>query len=533
MVSQHDARTLLSAVIGQPADHAFAAECHDLTGGNRRLLTALAEDLRAFGPPVPSRNVAAMAALHGRCFARAVHDLLAPMGDASRLPAEVLRQAGLLRPAPDTSFRHPLTAGLLRGEPVAEVTLAGLALARCEFPGDAAVPPAPAPGSWAGLGVADPMTAAAEALCGSLAGLPGYEIVPRAEHALAGLELGPRTLLGAVAAVRALLLTDRLGLAVHWSRVLCGRAGEAGQEGWQGEFMALEAVALYRLGQIRPARVLTRTALARSAPEALSLPVLIAAALVDPYALAGREPPPPTSLAWAYHLWAGGCRHLDAGRPAEALADFEQCGRALTRWRADQPAVIPWRTSAAVALAATGSRRAALGLALEEVRLARATLAPVVLGAGLRVAATVADLPFRLELLRESERLLTSTGARLELARTLHDIGVQSRHEGDLEGAHTAMTEALDHACDCGATALERDIRATLRDLGGPGRSDRLTAGQRRVAELAVAGRSNRDIAAELSVTLSTVEQHLTQVYRRLGVCGRAQLDQVAGLLSG
>ncbi|HKS46088.1 MAG TPA: helix-turn-helix transcriptional regulator [Amycolatopsis sp.] len=47
---------------------------------------------------------------------------------------------------------------------------------------------------------------------------------------------------------------------------------------------------------------------------------------------------------------------------------------------------------------------------------------------------------------------------------------------------------------------------------------------ERRVASLAVLGHTNREIARELFITLSTVEQHLTRVYRKLKVSKRNDL---------
>jgi DNA-binding CsgD family transcriptional regulator len=54
--------------------------------------------------------------------------------------------------------------------------------------------------------------------------------------------------------------------------------------------------------------------------------------------------------------------------------------------------------------------------------------------------------------------------------------------------------------------------------------ADSLTASERRIAELAAGGRSNRDIAQELFVTPKTVENHLGRVYVKLGVKGRREL---------
>ena len=54
-----------------------------------------------------------------------------------------------------------------------------------------------------------------------------------------------------------------------------------------------------------------------------------------------------------------------------------------------------------------------------------------------------------------------------------------------------------------------------------------LSETERRIADLATAGRSNKQIAAELHVTVRTVESNLTRIYRKLGVASRGQLTQL------
>jgi DNA-binding CsgD family transcriptional regulator len=56
-----------------------------------------------------------------------------------------------------------------------------------------------------------------------------------------------------------------------------------------------------------------------------------------------------------------------------------------------------------------------------------------------------------------------------------------------------------------------------------------MTPAERRIAQLAATGRSNREIADALHLTLSTVEFHLTHAHRKLGVTSRADLEAVLG----
>jgi DNA-binding CsgD family transcriptional regulator len=91
----------------------------------------------------------------------------------------------------------------------------------------------------------------------------------------------------------------------------------------------------------------------------------------------------------------------------------------------------------------------------------------------------------------------------------------------------------LAHAC--GASPLAERAAGELRASGARPRRraitglDALTPSEERVAWLASTGRTNRDIAQELFITLATVETHLTRAYRKLGVPGR---EELAGALA-
>ncbi|HEX5621409.1 MAG TPA: LuxR C-terminal-related transcriptional regulator [Solirubrobacteraceae bacterium] len=119
---------------------------------------------------------------------------------------------------------------------------------------------------------------------------------------------------------------------------------------------------------------------------------------------------------------------------------------------------------------------------------------------------------------------------KLERARSLVALGVALRDGGNPIAARDPLREALDLAHRCGAAVLEEQILAELRAAGARPRrraitgAGALTRSERRIAELAAAGRQNKQIAAELVVTLDTVEFHLRNTYRKLGIKSRTLL---------
>ena len=111
-----------------------------------------------------------------------------------------------------------------------------------------------------------------------------------------------------------------------------------------------------------------------------------------------------------------------------------------------------------------------------------------------------------------------------ERARTLLCRGSAYRQAQQKRVARDAIGEAFAIFEKLGAPLWVDKAQAELRRISGrPAASDDLTETERRVAELAAQGRTNKQIAAELYMGVSTVEAHLSHVYRKLGV-RRAEL---------
>jgi DNA-binding NarL/FixJ family response regulator len=94
----------------------------------------------------------------------------------------------------------------------------------------------------------------------------------------------------------------------------------------------------------------------------------------------------------------------------------------------------------------------------------------------------------------------------------------------------TSFAEALDSAHHIGATGLANRAETELRATGARPRRvlltgfEALTPSERRIAEFAAKGHSNREIAQALFVTRRTVETHLTHVFQKLTVRTRTEL---------
>ncbi len=106
-----------------------------------------------------------------------------------------------------------------------------------------------------------------------------------------------------------------------------------------------------------------------------------------------------------------------------------------------------------------------------------------------------------------------------ERGRTLLCLGMVRRQAQQKKPAREALEQALAIFEELGARLWAEKARAELKRISGRSpASEELTETERRVAELAGQGRTNKEIAAELYMGVSTVEAHLSHAYRKLGV---------------
>jgi DNA-binding CsgD family transcriptional regulator len=439
-----------------------------------------------------------------------------------------------------------LARGLDFGRPAASALASGPAASGADLP----------------LADADPWPRAVAGLAERLVAGRAEDAAEQAERVLQSLRLDHESLWSAECALLAVLIlvyTGRLGAAAGWSERLAGQAESRGAPAWRALFTATGAETALRRGELTEAHRRAEHALTLIPPRgwgaALGLPLgtaLLAAVragrreAADRYAAAPLPAAALESRHGAHLLHARGHYRLAAGHPQAALADFLACGALLDGWGQAGLGVAQWRAGAAEAWLRLGNPDRAVRLVREQLSRLPAGDGPA-RGQCLRVLAAADAAHRRTALLADAVDVLERCDDRYELARALTDYGTALRADGNLRDSRRALRRAWHLAGACGALPLCRQnpfgieadrpgqgAPAAPLGHGHPGRTPATAAGrpaprtlteqQRRVAVLAAEGYTNPEIAARLSITASMVEQHLTRVFRKLGVKQRQEL---------
>jgi DNA-binding CsgD family transcriptional regulator len=243
----------------------------------------------------------------------------------------------------------------------------------------------------------------------------------------------------------------------------------------------------------------------------------------------GMLGPIPASVLLTAMLGSRGRLRLaqdDLSRAVEDLAGAGERNAASFMQRVEPP----WRPLLAEALVLSGRREEAMREAEAYAALAAGWGTRRALGHAARMRALLAPRERAIALLEEARSHFAASNARLELARCLTELGARRRAAGERRAARAILRDAHDAAHLCRATALCERARAELLLAGGRPRppagagADALTPAERRVAELAAGGATNREIARRLYLSPKTVEMHLRSAYRKLDLPGRSGL---------
>ena len=393
-------------------------------------------------------------------------------------------------------------------------------------------------------GVFDRLVYAARAVEVASRGRPRKEVCELAEAALAG-GVGQNRAgrnIGLLSAY-AFLLAERYE---RMEEVLDGLAAAASQYSRPQVLAVLasfRALLSSRRGHVTAAEAhaieALRVATEVGLPQAHLFMAPPAAAALSWVAAERGEPPHPLalgvrddgdSLFACYLNHARACLRVAEGRYAQGAAELLAVGDRELMVGRGGPAQFPWRSDAALALNAAEQPDRARALVEEEAALARAMDAPRALGIALRGSALLASGQERLRLLGEAIALLEDSGADLEHARALTDLGSAMRHARQPTRARDFLRRGHDLAARCGATRLAQRAHNELLAAGArPRRTalagrEALTPAELRVVELAARELSNRKIAQTLFITEKTVEAHLGHAYQKLSVKSRREL---------
>ncbi|MGW3425776.1 AAA family ATPase [Streptomyces phaeochromogenes] len=401
-------------------------------------------------------------------------------------------------------------------------------------------PQAPRPSA---LVTGGPDMTAAVALTTILGGGNPDDAVSRAEQVLESARLDDVTLEPLTLALLTLVYADRLGVASRWCERLFETARERDATCWAAMLGAVHGEIALRRGDPESAELLASAALRRMSTTSWGVAVGLSLSVrVQALSVMGRfaeaeavlnEPTPEALLKSRYglgYLYSRGRLHFTMRRFRAALDDFLACGDLMKAWEMDLPGFIPWRADAAAACLRVGKPKLARQLVRDQMERPGAQQSRPK-GGALRVLAATGDLKSRPMVLRESIDHLQRSGDRLEMAHALADLAHAQHELGQLEHARMTLKLAAQIARECRARPLLDSLIGKVRDAADDNEATKDTEGftelseaEWRVATLAARGDTNREIARRLFITVSTVEQHLTRVYRKLEVMGRGDL---------
>ena len=397
-------------------------------------------------------------------------------------------------------------------------------------------PPQQAARSAAGQPVPDPWNQAAHSLAQVWTQGGNDTTTASAERILQNCRLSDTTLEALVTAIIALVLDNRPDRAEKWWATLSEEAARHGATTWRAMLDGVWSSVVLRSGDVAGAAARAQSALGLlGAPgwgASISYPLTsllwahTTAGRFDDAAEILRYPVPEAifeTIGGLLFLRARGHYYLATGRALAAVSDFQRFRRSAKRFDFDIPILAPWRTDLAEANYRLGNLDVARDLARQQ--LAQAGESDGYLrGMSLRVLALASRPEDRPILLERAIKCFTQSGDRMEVGRTTAILG-RPREQWNEMGTLTVPDQQRPRSLRPAHTKKLSERHSPNEAID----SAVLSEAELRVAQLAALGRTNRQIGSTLFITVSTVEQHLTRVYRKLGVSGRSGLPAELG----
>jgi DNA-binding CsgD family transcriptional regulator len=244
----------------------------------------------------------------------------------------------------------------------------------------------------------------------------------------------------------------------------------------------------------------------------------------------------PEPIRWEHVMnrWILGFLDLSVGDLASAAGRLRPLPTLLEDWGYGNPGVRPVLPDAIESLVGVGELEEARMWATKLAEQGRKLDNPWACATAARsfalIAAAEGHSDEALALLEEALGHHARSENPFERGRTLLILGETLRRARRKRASRDALMEALDVFDTLGAALWAEKASAELARIGGRRPSaGTLTPTEQRVAALVADGKSNKEIAAALFVTVRTVETHLRHIYEKLGVRSRAEL---AGIIA-
>ncbi|HEY6780274.1 MAG TPA: LuxR C-terminal-related transcriptional regulator, partial [Thermoleophilaceae bacterium] len=245
--------------------------------------------------------------------------------------------------------------------------------------------------------------------------------------------------------------------------------------------------------------------------------------------------PIPASIIFGLLRFNRGRLRLAQGNYTQAAEDLLEFLSQTERWGVGPGPMMLTALYGVRALVALGEREQARTLAEKMLAYARRWETATAMARAQRALGMTLEGSEGTALLAEAVTSLEGSPARLERAHALSELGAALRRDNRRAQARAPLREALELARRCGAAPLAKHVHEELRASGEKVRrytpigAESLTPSERRVAEMAASGMTNRQIAQTLFLTIKTIETHLSAAYDKLGIHSRRELADALG----